>query len=144
MESQANSARGDLLQGRFVVLRHECGPANGGPAAIHWDLLLELPGYAQLPTWQIASPPESWPTAGTLPAWRIADHRTIYMTYEGPISRDRGTVTRVESGAARVHIGPGTEWEILLQGAQVSAHLRLPALMETRRSPRKGEEHEGG
>jgi hypothetical protein len=31
-------------------------------------------------------------------AVRIADHRPAYLTYEGPISGDRGTVRRLASG----------------------------------------------
>ncbi|MCA9295479.1 MAG: hypothetical protein KC983_03160 [Phycisphaerales bacterium] len=32
---------------------------------------------------------------------RIADHRPAYLTYEGPISRDRGAVIRVAAGRWR-------------------------------------------
>lgn len=35
----------------------------------------------------------TWLAAETLP-----DHRMIYLNYEGPISRDRGTVSRLAAG----------------------------------------------
>lgn len=35
------------------------------------------------------------------PATRIADHRIDYLTYEGPVSNDRGWVRRVREGEAQ-------------------------------------------
>ena len=48
-------------------------------------------------TWQLPAEPidaESLP----MPARRIGDHRTAYLTYEGPISGNRGHVRRIDSG----------------------------------------------
>lgn len=80
---------------RFVVLHHVTRDGE------HWDLMLEAQGT--LATWQLADPPERVASRpeGT-PARRIADHRTAYLTYEGPISNDRGSVRRVEAGTYRV------------------------------------------
>jgi hypothetical protein len=82
---------------RYVVLHHT------GVVRAHFDLLLEPsppPENQPLLTWRLEAPPASW-TAGTV-AVRQADHRPIYMTYEGAISKGRGQVRRVASGTAKV------------------------------------------
>lgn len=121
MEPQGNSQTGEpagkLLQGRFAVLRHECGSANGGAEASHWDLLLELPGEQKLVTWQVRIDPAVWPRQ--LPAERIADHRKIYLTYEGQVSGDRGSVKRVAEGGAAVQRREGG-WALTLEGRGVT------------------------
>ena len=65
----------------------------------HFDLLLQLPTQEKILTWQIRSHPDTWPTTPPL-ATRIQDHRPIYMTYEGPLSQDRGQVTHLAHGTA--------------------------------------------
>jgi hypothetical protein len=71
---------------RFAVLAHDWPHP-------HFDLLIEHGAKCltwRLPTWPL---PES-PVA----IERIADHRKHYLTYEGPLDCDRGTVTRVDCG----------------------------------------------
>ena len=106
--------------GRFVVLRHECGPANGGAGASPWDLMVEIPGQEKLVSWQVRTPPEFW--SARIAAKRIQDHRRQYLTYEGVISGDRGSVKRVEEGTAHVlggmEIGP--PWVLRLEGKTLS------------------------
>lgn len=71
---------------RFVVLEHRW---NG----VHWDFMLEH--GRSLRTWAIDEPI----VAGVeLPARALPDHRIAYLDYEGPISGDRGSVTRVDEG----------------------------------------------
>jgi hypothetical protein len=84
---------------RFVLLYHECPPSFGKPS--HWDLMLERNGV--LLTWNLATLPAAWngeSSADDEPvvATRIADHRIAYLDYEGPISGDRGVVTRLDQG----------------------------------------------
>ena len=83
---------------RFVLLHHDCPPAMG-PS--HWDLMLERNGA--LMTWRL----REFPVAGQdnksdaeiqLSAERIADHRLAYLDYEGPVSNNRGHVTRADQG----------------------------------------------
>jgi hypothetical protein len=88
-------APGTLL--RYVVLHHT------GVLPPHFDLLLEPPPPPEdqpLLTWRLEAPPTSW-DSDTL-AVRQADHRPIYMTYEGEISNNRGQVERVSAGSAKV------------------------------------------
>lgn len=70
---------------RFVILEHDW-PTR------HWDLLLEA-GDA-LRAWRLLREP----TLGTNPAEANADHRRLYLDYEGPVSGNRGTVTRWTAG----------------------------------------------
>jgi hypothetical protein len=77
---------------RFVLLRHECPPEFGKPS--HWDLMLEDAGA--LLTWSLVE----LPTPGGLAAFatRLDDHRLAYLDYEGPLSGERGSVSRVDAG----------------------------------------------
>jgi hypothetical protein len=71
---------------RFVVLEHDWG-------GVHWDFMLERGDV--LRTWAVDAPIVP---GVELPARALADHRRLYLDYEGPISGDRGTVRRVEEG----------------------------------------------
>jgi hypothetical protein len=73
---------------RFVVLRHE------GVASPHFDLMVEVTPDSPLITWRCDRWPIDRPTALTF----LPDHRNLYLEYEGPISGDRGYVTRIEAG----------------------------------------------
>lgn len=76
---------------RFVILRHDMPP--GSLRASHFDLMLECDDV--LWTWACdAVPRDNSPTfADPLP-----DHRLVYLTYEGEVSGDRGSVTRIAAG----------------------------------------------
>ncbi|MCP4170806.1 MAG: hypothetical protein GY758_08565 [Fuerstiella sp.] len=71
---------------RFVILEHDS-------PFLHWDLLLQQ-GRA-LAAWRLLSP---MVTTSWIPAEALPDHRLIYLDYEGPVSNNRGVVTRVASG----------------------------------------------
>ncbi len=83
---------------RFVVLLHESSRNT------HWDLMLETSD--QLTTWEI--PPACKPDAlGLLESFccrvtPLPDHRIAYLDYEGPVSRNRGTVRRLDVGIYEV------------------------------------------
>lgn len=71
---------------RFVVLEHDF-PTR------HWDLMLEAGGA--LRTWRLAEPPE---VGKSIASEALADHRLVYLDYEGPVSGGRGSVTRWDTG----------------------------------------------
>lgn len=74
----------------FVIHVHSgCGP-------LHFDLMLE--GADALATWQVPLAPAGLGPGESTPARRLPDHRTDYLTYEGPVSRGRGTVARLDGG----------------------------------------------
>ena len=81
---------------RYVVLRHEGVPEP------HFDLMLEMVTGQPLATWRC---PE-WPLTRRVRIARLADHRPEYLVYEGPLSGDRGRVTRVQAGAYRMTRDP--------------------------------------
>lgn len=69
--------------GKFVILKHI--DSNGE----HFDLILE--GDLLCPTFKSF-------TLNFKQFERINDHRMIYLDYEGPIGKDRGSVVRVMTG----------------------------------------------
>ncbi|MEM8734359.1 MAG: hypothetical protein AAGG44_09065 [Planctomycetota bacterium] len=103
-------------RGSFVLLRHELAvrqraeAKSESSAESHWDLMLETD--SGLLTWQIAELPQA-DASETLPnvlhAKRIADHRPLYLEYEGDISGNRGFVRRFAAGPFRCQPcdGPG-------------------------------------
>ena len=105
---------------RFVVLHHT------GVAEPHFDLMIEEAGREMLRAWRVFVPPAEWGD-GDVGAVRIADHRAVYMTYEGELSGGRGEVKRVAEGRGEVvqadergmrvrmrEVEAGGHWEIIL------------------------------
>jgi hypothetical protein len=76
---------------RFVILRHELPPSHD--RGTHFDLMLEM--GAVLRTWSLPELPE---VGKVIQAEALPDHRLAYLEYEGPVSGNRGTVSRVEEG----------------------------------------------
>ncbi len=70
---------------RFVLLHHDW-PTQ------HHDLMIENEGV--LLTWRLMVPLHP----GEQHVYRIADHRLVYLDYEGPVSGDRGHVRKVARG----------------------------------------------
>ena len=79
-------------QFRYAVLQHD------GVKPPHFDLLFETDPRMPLTCWRS----EVWPIITTIPLVKIADHRREYLTYEGPVGSDRGSVRRVASGYYRL------------------------------------------
>ena len=116
----------DEAMPRFVLLYHECPPSLGKPS--HWDLMLERDGA--LLTWNLPSLPAAWGgEAGIgfaeITATRIADHRLAYLDYEGPISGERGSVTRVDRGEYEVLGEVGGVLRVRLRGARGDGVIEL-------------------
>ena len=113
---------------RFVLLTHECSL----PSASHWDLMLEHAGV--LLTWRLSQLPEAWrsvaPGVGggltQLEAERIADHRIAYLDYEGPISGNRGRVTRWDRGHYNRLEETTDSLRVELEGDRVRGVVELP------------------
>lgn len=92
---------------RFVVLEHLW---NG----VHFDVMLEH--VDSLRTWAIDAPV----VAGVvLPARSLPDHRLAYLGYEGAISGDRGSVTRIVEGTYSVREWSDDRVVVLLDGPQL-------------------------
>jgi hypothetical protein len=71
---------------RFAILEHDW-------PTLHWDLLLEAD--AVLRAWRLLEDPGE---GRAVPAEANFDHRLMYLEYEGPITGDRGNVTRWDAG----------------------------------------------
>jgi len=91
---------------RFAILTHD-------HPFFHWDLLLEAGEVAW--TWRLLDEPDSQRHPR---AERIADHRLLYLDYEGPVSGGRGEVTRWDFGTYRVIDESTGELTVLLAGSR--------------------------
>lgn len=103
---------------RFVILFHELPPESD--RASHWDLMLE--DGDTLATWALEdSPAETKSTA----AIALAPHRLRYLDYEGPVSNQRGHVTRWEHGTFEWLTREDNLVRVQLHGNQQSRVVRL-------------------
>ena|SRR5688572_2409452 len=93
---------------RYVILHH-----TGVPEP-HFDLMFETWDGSDLATWRCTS----WPIEAGTRVTRLKDHRRVYLSFEGDVSRGRGHVDRVAAGDCLVEIGADAVWRIsLLSGA---------------------------
>jgi hypothetical protein len=76
----------------YVVLHHT------GVDNAHYDLMYESAPGSALTTWRLPI----WPVTAATPIERLPDHRRDYLTYEGPVSNNRGQVARVASGDCQI------------------------------------------
>lgn len=102
-----------VREGRFVVLRHDW-------EGVHWDFMLEA-GQA-LRTWSLPAPPSP---GVEQEARALPDHRLAYLTYEGPVSGDRGVVTRVAEGTFQAMTWEPLHVQVRLAGAQLVGEVDL-------------------
>ena len=114
---------------RFVLLRHEC--PNDIPKPSHWDFMLERDGV--LCTWELRALPLQWSNSEdtaeeAMQVTRLPDHRIDYLEYEGPVSNNRGSVSRVDSGTFEFVRQGDNYWEVRLLGAKVRGSVRLESL----------------
>ncbi len=87
--------------GRWVLLKH-----SEPDGRCHLDWMLEQSGTDRLLTFRLAEGVDVR-SAAEFDAERIADHRPMYLEYEGPISGGRGEVRRLAEGTCRLSPQPG-------------------------------------
>lgn len=82
---------------RWVLLRHTL-PEGGD----HLDWLIEDPDdpSGRLLAFRLA-PTVPWPPTTGFDAERLKPHRRDFLTYEGPLSGNRGEVRRIAGGECR-------------------------------------------
>ena len=98
---------------RFVLLEHRFD-------GVHRDFMLETDGV--LKTWAIdgAIVPDQ-----TIPARQLADHRLVYLDYEGPISGNRGEVRREDRGSYEIIAWEDDRVVVRVSGDQLSGEVSL-------------------
>ena len=104
------------MPSRFVILHHRLDHGE------HWDLMLEQGDV--LLTWQLLREPidrDSLP----IPARRIGEHRKAYLDYEGPLTRNRGSVRRVDSGRLEIVENTAQQCQFTLLGRRLSGSFLL-------------------
>lgn len=100
---------------RFALLEHR---RDG----VHYDFLLETEPGGLLRTWAI----DAEVVAGKdLPARALADHRAVYLDYEGEVSGGRGTVRRLDGGEFEVIEWAGDRVRVRLAGAQLVGEVEV-------------------
>ena len=122
------TAKGTIppLMGRYAVLNHQVNreiSASSGRQD-HFDLLLEFEGV--LVTWELSV----WLPTETQSIHRLPDHRLVYLDYQGPISNNRGSVTRVDQGQFELTQGqhPGNDCQLVLLNDQSKLSLQIHKL----------------
>lgn len=108
---------------RYVILRHDTAPGSQRP--MHWDFMLQAGDI--LRTWALAREPRS---ADAVSAESLADHRIAYLDYEGPISGDRGSVTRWDEGTYEAISQADDEIVVNVDGKRLSGTVRLERTAE--------------
>ncbi|USN97883.1 MAG: hypothetical protein H6810_06710 [Phycisphaeraceae bacterium] len=96
---------------RSVLLEH--ATSDGG---MHLDWLIERPGTDaehRLITFRCEHDPTD---CAEWMGERLADHRAVYLDFEGPISGGRGTVHRIWSKACRVLIATADRIVVQMDG----------------------------
>jgi hypothetical protein len=100
---------------RFVILRHD------SPRGEHFDLMLETAGDV-LKTWALPQPPE---IGVPMDCEALADHRIEYLDYEGPLSGQRGAVSRWDRGTYSLESRSDTQWIVQLDGEKFAGQANL-------------------
>jgi hypothetical protein len=96
---------------RYVILTHD-------HPFLHWDLMLEH-GEA-LRTWRLSAPPAP---GVDVAAQLLGDHRRAYLDYEGPVSGDRGYVTRWDAGVIEWLDDDANAPRLRLEGEKLNGEL---------------------
>jgi hypothetical protein len=101
---------------RYVILLHDLTPEStplGSGRGTHWDLMFEW--GETLRTWAVPRQPSPGKSDQ---AEQLADHRLAYLDYEGPVSGNRGHVTRWDQGSYEVLAELEHELRVRLRGAR--------------------------
>src|SRR5687768_12657133 len=98
---------------RFVILLHDW-------PAPHWDFLAESGGA--LRAWRLLAEPDA---GSDIPAEPNFPHRIVYLDYEGPLSGDRGSVSRWDTGTCCWLADDSDRVELALSGTKLTGHAVL-------------------
>lgn len=109
---------------QFALLHHDtAGSALDRPD--HWDFMIEIPGAAEhqaLRTWALTSQLQA---GATIQAVELPPHRLQYLSYEGPVSENRGCVRRVDRGSYELLSSDADSLVLHLAGSALVGQLRI-------------------
>ena len=100
----------------FVILEHTCLDS------CHWDLMLR--DGEILATWQVNKPLRDWGETA-LDCQKIADHRLVYLDFEGHLTLNRGKVKQVAVGKYDLKQKKPGFWQVFLQADTIKGILEL-------------------
>jgi hypothetical protein len=113
---------GSVSSGRQTVqLRHRL---PDGSEHVDWMIAQDPRGEAPLLTFRLPGRVDELAAGDTMAAERIADHRPAYLTFEGALGADRGTVTRLARGTIVSLARAGEAWRLGISW-EGSGHQRL-------------------
>lgn len=98
---------------RFTILTHD-------HPVLHWDFLVEQEEV--LWAWRLMSEPNRQSVIAVEP---LPDHRKKYLDYEGPVSKNRGTVQQWDTGVCQLLAKSENEFVFYLEGNKLSGELKI-------------------
>ncbi len=104
---------------RFVILEHD-------HPYLHWDLMLQVGNV--LRTWRLNAPPRPGQVVSAI---ALGDHRLEYLEHEGPVSNNRGIVTRWDRGEYKGVVDENEMIAIAIRGERLAGVLRMSHLQES-------------
>lgn len=99
---------------RFAILTHD-------HPSLHWDFLLE--NGEKCRTWRLLTAPDA--VTEEIVAEEIADHRLLYLQYEGPVRGQRGNVARWDGGTFEWLTNEADHCLVLLEGDRWTGRVHL-------------------
>jgi hypothetical protein len=100
---------------RYAVLWHS------GVDQPHYDLMFETSPGSALATWR--SP--VWPISSAATVARLRDHRAAFLSFQGALSGERGSVTQIATGNCRILFQENARWTIVLDEGTFAQKLRF-------------------
>ena len=108
------------------------------PTGIHHDWLIEDPTLpnpqapdARLWTARITPPPADWLILDRFDLTIIPPHRRHYLTYQGPVSNNRGHVKRLASGTCNAKLWSTSRIVLTLQTEYMHLNMQLQRMTPT-------------
>lgn len=105
----------------FVIHKHT------REGQVHWDLMIEAGD--KLKTWRLDNPPEKLATEKTK-ATPIFDHDKKFLTYQGPVNNDKGTVEIVDEGNCIIESTIENDIKIIFDGKTVKGSFQLDKIKD--------------
>jgi hypothetical protein len=113
-----------------VLLRHDL---PDGSSHVDWLIGRDPAGQQPLIAFRLAVRLDELQAGQTVAVRQLEDHRPLYLTYEGPISGDRGHVRRLASGRVGKLSREAHRWSLTVDW-DASCETREPASLVLRRT----------